>query len=597
MAWIGQQLIAPESGWKRYDERDPRIRFSSPTALRQSYSSYGTYRGTLSYIDSGMSNTTDSISFKFTGSKLIIGVIYWNTNEHSGFTIEVDGVNLGDYVTGLKSTITASTVGFVKTDFENNEHHVVIKNLDKSVTTGVNSTFALDFIDIDSTARLLHPDEVTNISSLQIGKRIRCHYQASASNTVGTFSGLGKETADFIPTTGSVPLPNGDFYFILVDDWNGDFRLIADRNVQSLISWDSINKEGMVYGVPTRLQRELSLSELNGTPFASSSADGTRTVEKAFDGVVASSTAYWYSDAAGSVQWVGYDFGAENEKVISRIGLSGFSHTYNYSPKNFIIQGSNDNISWIDLRSVSDSGVSAGVISAFDFNNENAFRYYRIYVTEAYRTATVGVVNTGLAEFKFWESDPILTTKPISIRLLTGGISTIDKDNEWDKYIVNSTLDGTIIAGDNNVWNWSGAASWTSTTNNAGSTQRTGQGGLNGVGASGYNPTSYATLATATGFRPMIMLPNMLMIKHFLKIDGEYKTYELGSSTWKTISATFPSEDTFINDGMDDLSVLDRKKEDFVQTMSANGKLGSGEVFKSTVNLKKYIEITSLTCL
>lgn len=59
------------------------------------------------------------------------------------------------------------------------------------------------------------------------------------------------------------------------------------------------------------------------------------------------------------------------------------------------------------------------------------------------------------------------------IRSLTGGVYPADQygnknssatdagyggwptDNEWDKYIVNSSLNGNITPGDDNVWNWS----------------------------------------------------------------------------------------------------------------------------------------------
>lgn len=41
-----------------------------------------------------------------------------------------------------------------------------------------------------------------------------------------------------------------------------------------------------------------------------------------------------------------------------------------------------------------------------------------------------------------------------TMRLLSGGTSATDTDNEWDKIIVGSTLNGIITAGDNNVWNW-----------------------------------------------------------------------------------------------------------------------------------------------
>ncbi len=747
MATIGQQLTAPESGWKRYDDRDFRMKFNAPTAFRQSYTQYGTYLGTLSYIDSNHQSTTDTISFKFTGKKLIVGVLYFNTNEHSGFTIEVDGVNLGNYVTGLKRAITSSTVGFVKTDFSEGEHSVVIRNLDKSTSNSVNSTFALDYIDIDVagnlkvevgepltspdsgwkriddtdprlvytpsftyssnsncynggahqvvpnaseqtckfrfygtklrlislfydpypssgvfikidgkaeepivinkplayqvlayeviglelgyhevvigqhvvsgssggliidaididfSGRLFHPDEVTNVANLEVGKRIRCHYQSSIANTIGSFSGLGEQTSVFLPPSGSAT-PNGDFYFIMVENWNGRKLLVADRNIQNAISWDVINANGMVGGL--------------------------------------------------SVSFAG--------------------------PK---------------------------------------------------EAATL-------------------------IRLLTGGINASDKDNEWDKYIVNSTLNGKVNAGDNHVWNYNGGASWTSTTNAAGTGNRTGRGANGNVGASGYNPSAYIAGATATGFRPVMEVTILPVYRSLIKHDEIYKKYNktvkvtkenvipamtsnttpsgvasassvynttfyepfksfdratnqgwlssngqktgwlayefpatknitlykvkstgtpvniefsahpknwtfegsndgtnwtildtqsnhvwttasevksfsmdnadaykkyrlnislnnghanyvgLGDvemyepitpptpSAWSTISTTLPSVNTFIKEAMNDLSVLDRKSTDFTQGMSVEGALGSGHLFKASIDLNKYSRIMNL---
>ncbi|MDQ0176743.1 hypothetical protein [Bacillus chungangensis] len=98
-----------------------------------------------------------------------------------------------------------------------------------------------------SNIRTLHPDEVIDPKDLTIGKRIRCHYQAK-SNEVGVFSGLGEGTSDFIPPESSAE-PSGDFYFICVDrDHLGRWKLIADRNIQHSISWDTLNSEGIASG-------------------------------------------------------------------------------------------------------------------------------------------------------------------------------------------------------------------------------------------------------------------------------------------------------------------------------------------------------------
>lgn len=74
-----------------------------------------------------------------------------------------------------------------------------------------------------------------------------------------------------------------------------------------------------------------------------------------------------------------------------------------------------------------------------------------------------------------------------------------------------------------------------------------------------------------------------------------YKTFK--NNTWINLSTTLPLKSVFMSDGMTDLSVFNRSSKTFVQTMTNTGNLGSGKVFSSTLNLKKYIEITSLSCL
>lgn len=116
------------------------------------------------------------------------------------------------------------------------------------------SPFHFQGIMIDQDRRVYHVDEVTEIEELTIGKRIRCHYKASF-NCPGEFSGLGEATGTFIPVE-STPKPNGDFYFILVDNSDSEKKLIADRNVQNYISWDSLKNKG----ITNKHGKEVSLS-------------------------------------------------------------------------------------------------------------------------------------------------------------------------------------------------------------------------------------------------------------------------------------------------------------------------------------------------
>lgn len=72
--------------------------------------------------------------------------------------------------------------------------------------------------------------------------------------------------------------------------------------------------------------------------------------------------------------------------------------------------------------------------------------------------------------------------------------------------------------------------------------------------------------------------------------DNTYKTYNNG---WKTISTTLPSKDTFMNDGISDLSILDRKEQIVTLPMTSSG-LGESRVFKAKVDYKKYFDMNSI---
>ena len=229
MATVGQSLTAPEAGWKRYDDRDGCFKFQG---------SWTDYAHTSHYQGSHKATTVqnDKIIFKFFGTKIrVIGFRY--TDHSTNVEIKIDGVaeKYSQY-----GTLQFQTILYEKTNLSSGEHFVEITKLDAS---GSNAYCSIDAVDIDDTGRLLHPDEVLDPKDLDIGKRIRCHYQAS-SGQVGTFSGLGQETSDFIPPASSAT-PNGDFYWICCDIKNGKKILLADRNIQHSISWDKINEQGM----------------------------------------------------------------------------------------------------------------------------------------------------------------------------------------------------------------------------------------------------------------------------------------------------------------------------------------------------------------
>lgn len=165
-------------------------------------------------------------------------------------------------------------------------------------------------------------------------------------------------------------------------------------------------------------------------------------------------------------------------------------------------------------------------------------------------TISWDVLNTkGIASgLPIWTSD---TKYKYIIRLLTGGTSSTDTDNEWDKIIANSTLNGTITAGDNNIWNWNGQYSWTSTTGTS-NTNRVIRGNT-AVGTYLGTTTSSTTTATSTGFRPILLVERTYIYKYLIQQGSDI--FSIKSAFYKVGSGSATADD-FSNFGADDLTSI-----------------------------------------
>ena len=363
--------------------------------------------------------------------------------------------------------------------------------------------------------RTLHRDEVTDISDLEVGKRIRCHYQATP-NAVGTFSNLGEETSNFIPVSSASATPNGDFYFIMVENWNNKKILVADRNIQQSISWDVLNTAGIASGsgLPLSFRKSDFFSGSNTSPKGHVvRASEVLTIfepYRAFDNSTVSGNCWAMSPNKSG--WLEYTF--PEPEIINEYRMFANSTLYTQAPYSWVFEGSNDNgSSWTQLDNRKNiSGWSANGLS-FKVNNSVAYSKYRINVSQFNGASDASSI--GELQLLGAEKDSIST-----IRLLTGGISATDTDNEWYKYIVNSTLNGTITAGDKDVWNWGGIYSATSTTSTSSTRVIRGS----SVAGSSNNNTNNTT-STWTGFRPVLEIENLPVSKSFILHDGEYKEF------------------------------------------------------------------------
>ena len=94
----------------------------------------------------------------------------------------------------------------------------------------------------------------------------------------------------------------------------------------------------------------------------------------------------WISSTQSNPQWLMIDM---NEPTIfNQVRMSNRKYdASNISgrPLNFVIQGSNDAETFVDLFETEESGmVEVGKIYEFDFANNTPYRYYRIYVKSTY---------------------------------------------------------------------------------------------------------------------------------------------------------------------------------------------------------------------
>ncbi|MFX3647602.1 MAG: hypothetical protein ACE3K2_27340 [Paenibacillus sp.] len=598
-AVVGSRLTAPESGWKRYDDNISSIKYVGSFtngAGTGAFNGYSNYTSTIG----------DKIVFDFEGTKLrIIGARY--TNRSDLIEIYVDGKLHGTHSqlgSELAQVLQVEIVGLRKA-----RHRIEMVNKSSGSTT---TFMALDAIDIDSDGRLFHPDEVTIISELEIGKRIRCNYAVASNGGEGVFSGLGKETDGFIRTSTTVPAINkGDFYFIMADEFNNKNILIADRNIQSFVSWDQLNSYGRVFGIPVDMGRVefnfiarlltgsitsnddysewykyIVTSTLNNTISAGDNSVWNWNSSSAYSWTTTTVTASSSSRARKGLSAVNAFNAAASSTVTSNTGYRPLFEVetlpmnrsfinYKGSYKRFAAgtpQIPETHASTDSIPPMTSSTTPSGFASASGyFSTSEAWQAF----SDKPSGSMVWISNarTGWICYRF--NMPIVITK-----------YTILPPSDNTSVLTRSPKDW-ILEGSNDTTNGSDG-SWVTLDTVTGTTGWEMNKKKEFTFSNTNSYLSYRIRVTLnSGDSSYVSIWQIELMERILAVPAI-------PSMWNTISVTLPSEDSFINDGMDDLSVLDRKKEDFVQNMTVNGSIGSGKLFKGSINLKKYFEITNV---
>jgi hypothetical protein len=176
MATVGQPLIAPEPGWKRFDDRDSRIKFSGRTLFRGSGATY--YNSTETWFENP-STLPHKINFKFYGTKFRIIADKAETRDpNNTLKVYLNGDLIGEYNT-YNPTWISQLLLFEKLNIPLGVNDIEIVN--------ENSTYvyqlSLDAIDIGEDGYLFDPTIPANLIASAGDSQIMLNWDAVTGAT------------------------------------------------------------------------------------------------------------------------------------------------------------------------------------------------------------------------------------------------------------------------------------------------------------------------------------------------------------------------------------------------------------------------------
>lgn len=130
MAKVGDVLLQPEEGWKRFDDFDPLIQYLGIKWNSSITSTKGDYKDTVHWANSDFSAGTNAVVFSFYGTGFrVIGMLRSNvfSSYNNPINVEIDGVLVGSY--SLKSSSSDNvyqTIMYEKVGLTEGVHKVKI---------------------------------------------------------------------------------------------------------------------------------------------------------------------------------------------------------------------------------------------------------------------------------------------------------------------------------------------------------------------------------------------------------------------------------------------------------------------------------------
>lgn len=144
MATVGQQLLTPEAGWTRYDDKDINVSYTSGWTFG---SNSACYNGTAHQVSGMSAGKVESASLNFIGTKIRL-ISYIHPPYVEKCYISIDGT---EYSFITKGTTVAQALVFEMTGLPLKEHSVQI--YEKDVCQPLLG-LVFDAIDIDDTGTM-----------------------------------------------------------------------------------------------------------------------------------------------------------------------------------------------------------------------------------------------------------------------------------------------------------------------------------------------------------------------------------------------------------------------------------------------------------
>lgn len=365
---LGNQYLAPENGWVRFDDKYSDFEYSS---LWSDSSVAGSNEGSYKIC----SAIGETIRFNFTGTSIRI-ISGTNNNLSNAISIRIDGKDYS-YSINNSTLIWARSV-FELTDLSDNEHVVVI-----TTTQSTYSVFdALDLKEGNKVLKYKEPQKRIVIQSndkyYSLSDNTLIHLPDSSDKNM-ILHGIeqGKEIQLDVPFTKHRYFNGSPVVNVCGKVFTHDIGVINTLNIKELVENKSFEPIFTWYN--TNMTSNTSPSPLVAS--ASSVYNTTYQAWRAFDGI--KDVNAWLTVANTTTGWIKLDFG--RKVIINVLKMTCRGGTTDAitkaMPKDFEIYGSNDDSTYTLLGTINNqTNWSFLEERLFVINNSAEYRYIKLNI-------------------------------------------------------------------------------------------------------------------------------------------------------------------------------------------------------------------------